>query len=336
MNRRAFALVEAAALLVVAVGVAALLLVFGAEQRRQGRLGEDISKLRTIGELTSQYAADNADLFWNFSWRKGQSLSQYPDLNNATDDLSAAANQAVDILRRVAGREDIPRISAWIPHVAYAHLPLLDYSKELPDETFISAADTHRLKWSRDPRGFDQGAYTPAPPGVPGDPNAKRWPYSSSFQLPTAFYDKSPVSGRISQAGGYNFFTVPSNAVLGGQPRSAVAFPAHKVLLHDSHARHFGVKQPYCTLDPSRLPLLFADGSVHVKGAIESNAGWIPTTPTSAASTFFTYQPSAWEPGTFSGGVSENAIGRFRWTRGFLLGRDFGGPEACTGQPGCP
>jgi hypothetical protein len=78
------------------------------------------------------------------------------------------------------------------------------------------------------------------------------------------------------------------------------------------------------------------DGAVSVNGASEANSGWIPTSPAFAGSTGFSYTPDLWEPPTFSGSFPDGVTGRFRWTRGFLDGVDFGGPEACTGQPGCP
>ncbi|MCC6660519.1 MAG: hypothetical protein IT437_06490 [Phycisphaerales bacterium] len=335
-TRHGFALVELAALGVVASLVAALLLVFGAETRRAGRLGEDIGKLRRIGALTGQYAADNADLFWTFSWKKGQSLSQWPDLNNATSDTQASINQMVDILRRRAGRTDVPQLQFFIPQISYSQLTLLDYAERVPDECFVSSADTNRLKWLRDPHGFDQGLYQPAPAGAPGTGPGKRWPYSTSFPLETAFYDRSRLELRVTQASTHSSYFLSADAILRGKTTAAVVFPAHKVLMHDNNARHFGIIQPYCTYAPwARLPLLFVDGSALVKSAAESNLGWSPRS-TSSALTAFDYQPDAWEPATVSGNTNEHVIGRFRWTRGFLDGRDFGGPEACTGQPGCP
>jgi hypothetical protein len=98
--------------------------------------------------------------------------------------------------------------------------------------------------------------------------------------------------------------------------------------------------QPYCTHEGARLPLLFVDGSVLVKSTAEANRGWIPNSPTAGPSTF-QYQPDIWEPAPVSGTV-DWVEGRFRWTRGTttaggIAGRDFGGPETCSGQqPGCP
>ena len=129
---RGFALVELAAIGVVGALLAVMLLVSAGESRRLGRLGEDIAKLRQIGAWTASYGNDHTDQVWGFSWKKNQALSQYPPLNNASTDVQAAANQAVDILRRVAGREDIQPIAGWIPYPYYSHLALADYIKLLP------------------------------------------------------------------------------------------------------------------------------------------------------------------------------------------------------------
>jgi hypothetical protein len=335
---RGFALVELGVVGVVAIAVAALLLLTAGDQRRLGRLGEDVGKLRHIGALTGQYAADHADRFWTFSWRKGDSLSQYPDLNNAPDDNQAAANQAVDILRRRAGREDIAPITAWSPYKIYSHLPLAEHGGEIPDEIFISSMDGHRLKWARDPFGFDAGAYTPAPSTM-GTNSGKRWPYGGSFQVSAAFFDKSTPPNRMYQGGTHNNLVVPSGAVFGGRLLAEVAHPSHKAHLSDTHGRHFGAAHPFATHREARLPFLFCDGSVLVRSAAEANLGWTPNTPTSGGGTSFLYSPEAWEPATFSGSGGDFVEGRFLWTRGTatesgIKGRDFG-KETCSGQAPC-
>ena len=257
---------------------------------------------------------------------------------------AAQAAQAVDILRRCAGRLDVLPIPGWVASVRYSHLPLLDYlDTPMPDRVLVSSMDKHRIKWSRHPQGFDQGLYQPAPTGNPPGTNpGKRWPYSASYQLPTVFFDGSPPNNRMSQAGSsHNQINVPSQVVVGARSTAEVAFPSHKVLLHDSNARHFGARAPYCTHDQARLPLLFVDGSVVVRNAAESNAGWQPNSPASGNASSLIYLPDVWEPPTMSGSGSDVMTGRFIWTRGTLTehgiaGRDFDGPETCSGQPGCP
>jgi hypothetical protein len=167
-----------------------------------------------------------------------------------------------------------------------------------------------------------------------GNNSGKRWPYSASFQLPTAFYDQSAIGNRIAQASTHVFFLVPGGVVFGAETLAGVPFPSNKVHVHDSHARHFG-QVKYCVVNGAQSPMLFVDGAVRVVNASESNPGWQPNSPTSALPSGFNYEPAAWEPPTSTGFPSEPVIGRFRWTRGFEDGRDVKGPEACTGQPGC-
>ncbi|MFM9996773.1 MAG: type II secretion system protein [Phycisphaerales bacterium] len=340
--RTGFALIEALVVMVACFVVFALLTAAASDARRQARLGDDIAKLRQFGVWTGSYAADNQDLFWSFSWRKGYSKSQWPDLNAQAQgsDLSAGAAQGVDILRRLAGRTDILPINGWVPHVGYSHLPLSEYvGAPLPNLAGISAADEYRLMCARDPHGFDAGLYSPNPP-LPGSNGPKRWPYSASFSIGAGFFDGSPIGARIHQVGlSHNQFWVPNASVmvLGGRQQSEVAFPAVKVFMQDTHARHFGVRQPYCTHDQARLPLLFTDGGVTVRSASESNPGWQPNHPTIFVPTNLVYTPEFWEPPTMSGAAAEIVFGRFRWTRGcpanLLAGRDFDGPEVCTPLP---
>ncbi len=334
--RRGFALVELAAAIVVLAAAASLLVIGFGNNRRLARLGSDESNLRQIGAMTGAYGADSADLFWSFSWKKGGVYSaQYPDLNNAPSDMQAGANQAVEILRRRAGRTDIQQITSWFANLTYSHLVLEDYSPmEMPNRLFISSGDRHRLLWASNPKGFDAGLYQPAPPSpAPGSNAGKRWPYSASFQLKTVFYDRSPVNSRVQQAfASHSQYFLGNSTVLEGTRLPACVFPSEQVHLHDSHARHFGARMPYAAHDQARLPLLFVDGAVSVRGASESNAGWRPLLPASPDPTTFNYAPAAWEPPTMSGGTTDTVIGRFRWTRGTLtesgiVGRDFGAPE---------
>lgn len=341
---RGFVLIEAAAILVVACVLLAVIAMLGAESRRQARLGDDIANLRQIGAWTASYAADNQDLCWSFSWKVGHTQTQWNDLKHQSmmGNGWAQLAQMIDILRRRAGRFDIAvPFQGFIPQPRYSHLVLLDYlGASMPDRVFVSCMDHHQIKWSRDPYGFDMGLYVPSPLPAGSNPN-KRWPYAASFRLPTAFYDRSAISARMSQSGlnHTTFNIISSNAAIGGCVLSEVAFPSHKVFLHDTHARHFGTRQPFCTHDQARLPLLFADGGVSVRHAAESNPGWIPTSPFSASATYFSYTPATWEPQPMVQ-YGEVVPGRFMYTRGTatqhgIAGRDFDGPETCSGQPGC-
>src|SRR5262249_21717174 len=153
------------------------------------------------------YAAENADFFWTFSWRRGQAYqTQYPELNNAADALSAAANQMVYLLRTRGGRPDMPIFPNIFPHPLYSHLVLADHlGQGFPWKTVISSGDENRRRWADDPACFDQGCFLPLQPNP--DPSQKRWPYSASFQTCVAFYDRSPLGYRLNQVGNpYNLY----------------------------------------------------------------------------------------------------------------------------------
>lgn len=319
---RGFALVELAAIVGIGGVLIALLVLGGAGARRQARLGECTVNLKEFGAATESYAQDNADRIWGFSWRKGDMLSQYPDLNNNFSDLQAGANQAVDILRRRGGRTDIAPISGWIPQILYSHLVLSDYlDSELPQRYGACPEDTNRLCWQEDPLTYCQRC-SPAPLDC-GSNNSKRWPYSSSYYLTAAFF--APDSGMtITQGQSHNQYVVPGNVVLGGRLLSEVAHPSQKVMMFETHARHFRPRIAYYAYEEARAAMLLVDGSVSTRVTADSNDGWRPDQPGSPFPTIFSYTPSNWEPPALSGA---QVIGHSMWTRRGLGGRDYGGPE---------
>ncbi len=319
-----FVMRELVALIAMAVVIASVLGVLGTKARQTAMAADDLAKLRQIGVLTGMYAADNKDVYWGFSWKAGQSLSQYPDLNNATTDIQAGANQAVDILRRRAGRTDIPAIFGWIPHILYSHLALEDYASALPaDRLFVSSGDVDRLKWASDPLGFDQGKFLPCQPA----PSAvqKRWPYSSSWQMPAAFFTKEWSGGNaLTNSGTFSLYQTPAGLGIVQQATSIVAFPSQKVLLHDFGTRHLGRPGLYANPE-ARVATLISDGSAVVLATQNSNPGWNPPTPTSPSPLLLQYTPSCWDPPLM--GAQSNMFAWYRYTREGLFGRDFGGPE---------
>ena len=330
---RAFALPETAALAALAAVVAAILAVCGDSARRAARLGEDQANLRQLGAVTAAFGSDNAGQLWTFTWKAGQNPSSYPDLQFSASDVEAGANQAVDILRRVAGREDIPKITSWFSHLLYSHLMLyeyLDLEGGVPSRAFISPGDANRLLWAGDPAGFDEGKFGLKQP-TPSAAN-KRFPYSASYQLSTSFYDISAVNDRIYQSGVHSAYITSTDTLLGGKLISATAFPSQKVLLHDPYAWHFGRygpnnAYPFYAFKEARSPLLFVDGGVRVRATPTGNPGWLPINPSSPIPMTVSYAPATWEQPTVNGGSAQNATGYYRWTRNYIAGRDIGGPE---------
>ncbi len=323
-GRDGFVMRELVAMLAVAGVVACVLMVLGARARQSAMASDDLAKLREIGSLTGMYASDNKEAYWGFSWKAGQSLSQYPDLNNATTDLQAGANQAVDILRRRAGRTDIPAIFGWIPHVFYSHLALEDYAGHAPaNRLFVSSGDVNRLKWASDPLGFDQGKFLPCQPATGA--TSKRWPYSASWQMPTAFYTKEwSGPNALVNSGSFSLYSTPPGIGIVQQFVSTVTFPSQKIVLHDFGARHFGRPGLYANPE-ARVATLIADGHAEFLATKNTNPGWNPTQPSSLAPLVLSYSPSCWDPPLM--GNQDNLPAGYRYTREGLFGRDFGGPE---------
>jgi hypothetical protein len=325
--RGGFALSELAATVTVCVMAGLMLLALGHESRRQGRLGDDLANLGRIGAMTRSYAADYADLMWGFSWRPGNYTTQWPDLQDATSDMHAGALQFTSILRsRGVVSPTIPA-PLFLPHVFYSHVVLADYADEaLPVRWAVSTQDRNRLRWSEDIECFMQNCFAPHQPEPTG--GNFRWPFSSSFGVPVAFYDQSPPGDRIQQYVHLGMFVIPGLAQLYADTLANVAFPSQKVMMYDIHSRHFGSRQPNFSLPEARIPLLMSDGSVSLRRSGSANPGWRnPNAPNHPPTLFawMGYEPNPWDPPL----VNEPDIGWgfYRWTRMGIKGRDFGGPE---------
>ncbi|HYE03298.1 MAG TPA: hypothetical protein VD963_08680 [Phycisphaerales bacterium] len=329
--RSGFALAELLTTVAVVAVAACVLLAAGAEPRRVGTLSGSMANLRQFAAGGSSFAADNQGFVWGYTWDRFTQASQWPDLNNhGGSDLQAAANQAVDIIRRLSGRTPAtaPAIFSWVPHLLYAHLPLIDHlGEELPARWAISPADSQRLLWAGHHLSFPTGVPQPLPFGSPG--TIYRWAYSSSYELGPAFFSndaRTATQEVVAQGSTHSTYTVP-NGSLRRRLVSDVRHPSQKVMVYESHQRHFGPRVAYFAYPEARVPAQMGDGSVRVRATGEGNRGFNPGLPLSASPTAFAYQPQAYEPGTLNGQASQTVLGHYRWTRSGLRGRDFEGPE---------
>jgi hypothetical protein len=309
------------------------------QARKSGRLATCSSNMKQFGIATASYAVDARDGLWSFTWRHGQTLeTQYADLRGPyTNDLEAASAQAIDILRRRANREDMTFIENWIPQILYNHLVLQDYlAQRLPEPMVCCPEDKLRMQWQKDPLAFDRGESSPLAPEQ-GEPRGKRWPYSTSYEcIPAAFTpDRGdpPRFSSVTQAGSHRYyqFTNPGLPTdFGRRKLTDVQYPALKVHLYETFARHFGRTPYYYAFEQARNPLLFFDGSVVNRVTRDAGRGVDPIRPGRVFPITFEFVPGDWEGPVVGAGASTVVYGYYRWTRGGLKGVDFGGPEYNT------
>ena len=337
-SREGFTLIELLVVIAIIALLISILLPALGEARKAGRTAVCMSNMKQMAVGTASYAADFQDKLFAFSWQGGKTYNTDSDLATAATDNAAAAHQAVHIIRSRTGFDSsfIPAINNWIPHVLYTHLVLQDYlAQRLPEKMVICPEDRIRNIWAEDAFNWKQSG-TP----LPGTANTNRWPFSSTYQVVPATYDKyqsnlspSNQSRRVTQnTSNHSQWGVPGNAEMGPQNMSLVQFPGNKVHMHDSHDRHVSRKTPYFGRPEAKIPLMFFDSSVRIESSADANNGWNPGSQAQVIPMFINYTPEEWEPSATSATGTDRVIGKYRWTRGGLVGVDFGGKEIDTGQ----
>lgn len=331
--RSGFTMIECLVCLALVSAVLSIGPISCLESRKTNRRVVCQSNLHQLCIASMNYAADFKDAIASFTLRKGQ---KQPDadaaFNEAKDDVEAAANQAVWIIRTRADREDIRPISDWLPNPSYTHLVLIDYLQQrIPEAAVICPEDSPRAALlPKQKRGA-----APAAAVIPPAPDnaAKRWPYSSSYQFVPATYSRDRAAQKegptIAQGPTDDEYIVPRNAPFGPRVRrvSEVSFPSAKVLLMDSHDRHTGNAPVVYADAKAAQPLAVFDGSVHRVETAKANKGFRPNDPGSREPTVYTYAPTGaakdWSPAPTNPGGDRNLIGFYRWTREGLRGVDF-------------
>lgn len=329
--RHGFARVELGATLAIALVIIAVLLPMSDRQRRLARLGIDMASLRQIGEWTGQYAADHGERYATFSWRAGPLPVPAGDPFAAglpatfATHLEACRGQMTYLARSLSGNAAWPSFTSLsiLPNTVYSHWVLVSYAGlRFSAREFVSSADAHRRRWVEDPAGYNSGAYLPNL-GFSFNPSWDwRHPYGASFRTPAAMYDRSPFGMRVYPASSTGTIGVPFESDLSGNLLSDAKYPSQKVMLYDTHARHFSSVAWYATDPNAQLPLVFVDGHVAVHRSANANPGsW----PDDAMTGTIPYSASPIDPpGTSSAYVVPFGL---IWTKNRLQGRDFGGPE---------
>jgi prepilin-type N-terminal cleavage/methylation domain-containing protein len=329
----AFTLIELLVVIAIIALLISLLLPALGKWRQTGRVMVCMTRMKQFGVATHSYAAEYRDKIYSYSWtNNNQPAAPGSPVEGEIGggDITAGHHQARDLIWRRSGW-DIGDQGAWIPHVSYTHLVLMDYmSTRQPEPVAICPEDKFRAQWQKEVEAFRDG--TPSSP-IPA-PQFGRWPFSSSFMTPTAMSGADGGPEAIHQATTHMFWYAPTAPnVLGKRKLGDVTFPSQKVQLYDSMARHMGKRWYFYAWVESKIPLLMFDQSVAMRRTGDGNRGFNPATPMSPAWMVLRYDPhdlpNAWEApcldGTWS---SEQFVGAYyRFTRGGLKGVDFSSGE---------
>ncbi|MFG0282877.1 MAG: type II secretion system protein [Phycisphaerales bacterium JB039] len=333
-----FTLIE----LLVVVAIIALLigiLLPGLGQARRAARGAVCqSNLGQYAIAFATYQAQWKDLIAAYSWKPHEDYSKWPELNKAGDYPQAAMNQAVDILRRLADRVDIAKMTDRIPHRRFTHLILNEQlGHRLPEPSMACPEDRTLVSWQASPEYLDPD------PGSAGSvkPTSEEFkqilPYSSTYQVvPVAWARDMRSPDRVNTVeqsrSDHNLFSM-GTAPLGGRGAWEIRFPSQKVGAFEYHDRHSARMPLFYAYEQARCAQMFWDGSVRFELTANANPGFQPNRQAHPLPTVYQYHPYGFEPPTVSGKESDTVSGYYRWTRGGLTGVDYGATEVDTGQP---
>ncbi|MCB9844414.1 MAG: type II secretion system protein [Phycisphaeraceae bacterium] len=355
--RRGFTLIELLVVIAIIAVLVAILLPALSGSARAGRTAVCLSNMKQIGTASASYSTDFSDRITAFSWRWGHDVrTDWDDgrrmAKNTQRDREAAAFQAVNILRDIAGREDIRPPGHYKGKFPYPYLtPLvLMHGQYLEHAAATSKAvvcpeDRVRLAWQVNPPDYHERC-DPIPwEAANTELLGPAWAYMTSYEPVPASYDRyasdirSPVAQtrRISQTNLHRDYINPGFHELGGETltNADVRFPSNKVFFYDSQGRHHGRRSLFMGYPDARVTMLMFDGSVGIRRSDESNPGWKPTSPAEPGPAQYYYGPESWEPpirdGTWTN-WQDLVNGYYRWTRGGLEGVDYDSAEIDTGQ----
>jgi prepilin-type processing-associated H-X9-DG protein len=315
------------------------------------------SNARSLNTGGANYAGDNDDRIFSFTWVGGGS---YINLKNGNyksppTDTVAAAWQAQNILQRATGRIKgtgaILRPSTRLMHRRYSHLVLLDYlTDRQPEPIAASPFDKNLINWQDNPLGyiepgndFPYGNGQPEESGYDTDGSwadtaiKQLWPFAMSYQMVPAAWNSDGINGSptyVPIESTPHLFTANGGSKLGRRKMTQVAHPSGKVMMFEEFDRTCGSSEGlYFAYPEAKANLAFFDGSVRQEETQDANAGWNPASPNTPW--LQKYVPLDTFPLPKNGlGDQAKYCQRYRWTRHGLQGIDFGGKDIGTrGDP---
>jgi type II secretory pathway pseudopilin PulG len=284
-RRRAMSIVETLVCVVVVATLTMTMLPALASIRDNSLNELSKANLMAIGQGRDQYAMENKDRIFTYTWRAGEAYTM-PDGRSiiSNTDQDAAARQIEEILKRrtgrITGQTKINYYSGRLPHRRYSHLILLDGMSDTDESfnssvLFIDPADENLLTWHERPLEYRQGSGVPYAEGVPqgyddgngGDwadlPLLQRWPFGSSYQIvPHAWMGDGSENVYIPVSDSPHLFRAVSLPILGRRFMSEVAFPSMKVHIHEEFD-YEQARYPYFAYDHARPEKLMFDGSIN-------------------------------------------------------------------------
>jgi prepilin-type N-terminal cleavage/methylation domain-containing protein len=246
-SKRAFTLIELLVVIAIIALLIGILLPALGQARRSANNVKSQANLRSLNTGAANYASDNADRIFSYTWRSGETY-QLPDgrPKNPTNDQDAAAFQNQEILQRVTGRVKgqfkIQNFDGRLPHRRYSHLVLLDFLTDVqPEPIAASPFDRNLITWQENPLEYGSGSGVPYADGTPDgyddngwgtNPYRQRWPFASTYQMVPAAWNTDGIAGASTwtpTSDTPHLFTARGSPTLGRRKFTQVAHPSGKV-----------------------------------------------------------------------------------------------------------